>query len=132
ADLAVSAGTSKTFSFASLGVSFTVAAEANKAGADVVTDLTGKTLVTSAGDAAAKLQTGANAGEETSLSFVDVRVDDSTATELDEFKDALNDFEGGPTQSTSSALLDKVDAALNYISTQRATLGAGQNRLEHS
>jgi flagellin len=129
-DLDVDAGTSKTLNFAPLGISITVSAETDKAGADLVGDLDGLVLETNAGDSAAKLQTGANAGEETELSFVDVRVDD--AADLDPFKDALDAFEAGPTQDTASDLLAEVDDALNFISTQRATLGAGQNRLEHS
>jgi flagellin len=129
----IAANTSKTFNFSSLGVSITLtAAGATKEDQDILTDLDGLTLVTDAGDAAAKLQTGANAGEETQLSFVDVRVDDAAANELSDFKDALDAFEGGPDQDTASDLLAAADDALNYISTQRATLGAGQNRLEHS
>jgi flagellin len=134
---AINANSTGTLNFSTLGIKVSVtAAGATKTAANVAADLgtAGLTLVTGTSSASVKLQSGANAGDETTLSFVDARIDESTAAAMSGLKNAITTFttSGGETQVNASALISASDTALSYISTQRATLGAGQNRLEHS
>jgi flagellin len=68
---------------------------------------------------AKKFQVGANSGEELSVSISKM---DSTALSVN------TDIK---TQANASAAISKLDSAIKTVSTQRATLGATQNRLEH-
>jgi len=94
------------------------------------TDTTGST----AGSAASlTLQIGANQGQSLSVSLVDMRGGalggatkiasgfGETATGLDV-----------TTQSNASNAIATIDTAINTVSDQRATLGAVQNRLQHT
>jgi flagellin len=131
----VAQNTSQTFSFSKFGVSLTVVAGATDATAATFgADLAGlATLVTAnaaSGSTSAVLQTGANAGDETTVSFADVRVEDSAS--LAGLKVALDAFNGVSSQANASALISSIDAALDSVSSTRAVLGAVQNRLEHT
>ncbi len=66
------------------------------------------------------IQTGANAGEELSIT-----IDDMSAAGL-----SVNGADIG-TRDNAVTALGTVDTAINTVSTQRAKLGAIQNRLEH-
>ncbi|MCW2926215.1 MAG: flagellin domain protein [Thermoleophilia bacterium] len=69
------------------------------------------------GGAAITIQVGANQGETTTISPVDVATSIGTA---------LADFAGGTPDLTD------IDAALDAVSADRATFGAVQNRLEYA
>jgi flagellin len=130
----VAANTASTISFSQFAISLTVVAgnalvDADDIGADLVT---AAQITTDSTTSSAVLQSGANSGEETTVSFLDTRIDDST--DFTALKAALDTFNvlGTRTQATASALISEVDTALNTISTKRAELGASQNRLEYS
>lgn len=73
---------------------------------------------------AAIFQIGANAAQTISLKISDMR---SAALKVDNANGVKMS-----TQATAQASIAKLDAALSSVSTQRANLGAVQNRLEHT
>jgi flagellin len=66
------------------------------------------------------VQTGANAGQEMEILIGDMSASGLSVDTLDV-----------TSQTTASAAVTAVNDAINSVSTQRATLGAYQNRLEH-
>ena len=76
-----------------------------------------------------KFQVGANSSQQ-----IDVSIDKMSASEIgvgENIGDAIK--AGGPTAATAiTALLTNIDNALSKVSTQRSSLGAIQNRLEHT
>lgn len=66
------------------------------------------------------IQTGANSGDE-----LEITISDMSAATLG--VDSLSIL----TQTDASAAIDTLDTALNTVSSERAKLGATQNRLEH-
>jgi flagellin len=128
----VGANSDATLDFSSLGVKVTFSSNAGaKTAAGLATDLAALTITTAAGSGSANFHTGAYSGETTNVSFVDVRVDNAAG--MSTFKTAIDAFETGtPTQAEAETLISGVDSALDFISSQRATLGAVQNRLEHT
>jgi flagellin len=127
-------GETATLDFAAVGIKFEVSAD----GADT----TGLAAALAGGlkvDGAAELQTGANASDYTTVNFVNVDIQSDTAdSSLIAVNDAIDAFSAalgtGATAERQSAkdLMDSLDTALDFISEQRAGLGAAQNRLEHS
>lgn len=95
-----------------VSIEFTDAAE--------VDDLDEVDLVFTVSAGSAKIQTGTNAGDTLSLS-----IGDMDATALGVAGAAVD------TQANASAAITTVQGAINTVSTQRANLGAIQNRLEH-
>ncbi|MDD5018158.1 MAG: flagellin [Eubacteriales bacterium] len=67
-----------------------------------------------------QIQTGANSGETLSITIGDVRAAALGVSSLDV-----------SSQTTADGALSALDTAINTVSTQRAQLGAVQNRLEH-
>ncbi|MBX3695297.1 MAG: flagellin [Steroidobacteraceae bacterium] len=127
----IAGGSSYTLDFSSLGVSITVSAAASKAGADVGTDLNGLTVVTGAASSAVvQVGSSSSADNRISLSFVDVQINATSG--LSAINTALSDFNSAQTVVNARALLDSVEGALNFVSEQRANLGAQQNRLEYT
>jgi len=142
----VAAGSSATLDFAKLGVKVSIANADTAAisGDDIGTAFDGNAIVTAAGNHSATLQTGADANtyNTTAVSLVDTRlatavtgVTDSSmtdlATSIATFKNAAGTA-AGPTDADGTDLINKIDAANGYISTQRAQLGAAQNRLSYA
>lgn len=82
--------------------------------------LDGQDLNFSVTAGSAKIQTGANTGETLSISIGNM---DSTALGL-----SATDID---LQADAAAAIDTVNTAINTVSTQRANLGALQNRLDH-
>jgi len=83
----------------------------------------------------ATLQTGANQGDETSVAFVNTSLSGGTGvTPMDTLAATLTTFasQGGATRDNASSLISALDTALGSISSSRATLGAAQNRLQHT
>ena len=132
-------GSSQTLSFGELGVKMTLTSAGTKSGANLVTDLTNAaddTIITATSGGAASLQSGANAGDVTTVTFADVRLNGGGNASLQSLYTAIGTFAtaGGAsaTQANASALITSLDTALDFISTERAKLGAAQNRLEYS
>ncbi|MBK7251404.1 MAG: flagellin [Gammaproteobacteria bacterium] len=127
----LAAGSSMTLDYSSLGVKITVSAAASKTHANIATDLNTLTVVTGSASAAV-IQVGStsSADNRISLSFVDVQINGTSG--LSALNTALNDFNGTQSAANARALLDQAETALNYMSQQRANLGAQQNRLEYT
>ncbi|SFF76053.1 flagellin [Novosphingobium sp. CF614] len=85
------------------------------------TEFNGNTLfsTTSGTDVTFDIQTGANSGETITLTSTAIDGTNIDASALDV-----------STASTASTTIDNVDLALADVNTARASLGAGQNRLE--
>ena len=84
-------------------------------------DLDAKTIVLSASGGGGVIQTGANAGEEMTIS---IGAMDATSLGIDGSVSIA-------ARSDASSALSVVDTAINSVSKQRSELGAIQNRLEH-
>ena len=98
-----------------------------KAG-DVITITLGEAVKTekaATGKDALRLQVGANAGQEIALGINDMGTD---ALRISKDGDALD----VSTQSGASKAVEAYDMAIQKVSTERAKLGATQNRLEHT
>lgn len=98
-----------------------------KAG-DVITITLGaavQTEIAPNGKDALRLQVGANAGQEVALGINDMGTE---ALHVSRDGNALNVTE----QSSASLAIEAYDMAIQKVSTERAKMGAIQNRLEHS
>ena len=131
ADIAASG--SEALDFSALGVKVNLQADGGgKTGADIVTDLTTAgtdNIVTNAGSGSANLQIGAGASDAISVSFTRVDVSASGLAALDT---ALANFNTTQDVTNSQALITAADAAISSVNSSRSTLGAVQNRLEHT
>ncbi|HJX64887.1 MAG TPA: flagellin [Polyangia bacterium] len=139
----VGANSSLTLNFASLGVSFTVSAAATVVTAANLEGLAAKTFVTAAAGATqdATLQTGADAGSsnQTTVKLLNTQLTNATAgTKMADLNTAIVDYAtaagtlAGPTDAQATTLITTIDAANDWISGQRASLGAAQNRLGYA
>ena len=100
-----------------------------KAG-DVITITLGEATLTKKADTgkdALRLQIGANAGQEVSLG-----INAMTTKALDICDKATGKALDVSTQSGASMAIEAYDMAIQKVSTERAKLGAMQNRLEHT
>ncbi len=131
---AISANSTGTLSFSSLGVSIQVSTDGGgKTAAGLATDLAGKNVITNTGNNSAQFQVGANAGNTLNVAFKQIDLSGTTGDAgLDGLATALQNFNTSQTAANASALITAVDGALNSVNTQRANLGAFQNRLEHN
>jgi flagellin len=134
-------GGSETLNFNNLGISFTLNSSGATDGsiANVVAAFGANTSIdTVTGSQTAILQTGANQGDQTNVSFVNTSLAGGTGTATDKSMDTLaatlNTFGSvaGRTTDTAAALITALDNALATISSSRAILGAAQNRLQHT
>jgi flagellin len=73
---------------------------------------------------AANLQIGANAGQSLGVGIEDMSATTLGVGNLDVSSGAVINAKGGT--------LDQIDAAISAVSAQRSSLGAVQNRLEHT
>lgn len=129
-----------TMDFNQLGVQVTVSAgPAGRTQAQIVTDLTGatnNTIIISGSGNVSTLQVGANVPDTLALTFLSMQSDQlgSAAFKL-----------GGPTGLISTMgtqvvktitdahnLMSALDGAIQTLNSTRGTLGAAQNRLEHT
>jgi flagellin len=131
---ATAANASQTISFGTLGVSITVDAGAAKAAADLATDLGGKNITTAAGSGSANFQVGSNASDNISVAFnkVDLSGSVGDTNGLDALSTSLSTFNTTQNVANAQDLITKIDGAIGAVNTQRANLGAYQNRLEHT
>ncbi len=128
---AIAANGSQSLNFDQLGVSLNLASVAGDTADNIGNGLETTTVVTSAGSGGVALQigSGTTVNDKINLSFGDVRI--ASSGSLSGLKAALTAFTGGTaTQAEASSLMSSVDSALDFFSTQRATFGAVQNRLE--
>ena len=125
-----------TLNFNQLGISISAVSVAGKTAAGIGTDLATQTIVVS-GSGAASLQVGANStGNDTlAVTFADVQATSGVS--------GLNLTTAGSVNWTdnttivanntaSQALITQLDGAITKLNTVRGTLGASQNRLEHT
>jgi flagellin len=141
--MTTSASSTQTLNFSNLGVSVTISGYGGSGTAtQIVNDLnnTGNdTIVTSTGSSAAAFQVGANAGQ-----TISVAIDNSTTSANNggnQFGNggtyttlaaAITAFSGASTTTNAQALIASLDDAISDVSSNRANLGAVQNRLEHT
>lgn len=135
----LTAGGSQTLDFSNLGIKITVSSVAGDSDTDIAAGFAASgndTIVTAAGSGATNLQIGSGTavGTDTvAISFADMRINSSgAATAITELAAALTAFNSNKTEANAQSIMSKVDGALDYFSTQRATLGALQNRMQSS
>ena len=133
-------GDSEILNFSDLGVKITLT---NTTGGIVTADAAAQdftagnklSIDTAVASGTATLQTGANQGDETEVAFVNTSLAGGTGVvPMDTLAATLNTFasDGGATRDNASSLISALDTALGSISSSRATLGAAQNRLQHT
>ena|SRR5437660_4278013 len=127
----------QVLNFSNLGVKVTLTGvdTVNGTGANISTDLTTKTVITSANGGAASLQIGANANETMSVTITDSQ---SSAigngggyANLNAVAGTLGTA-GTLTSAVAQNLILSLDQAVSDVSNNRSQLGAYQNRLEHT
>jgi flagellin len=130
---------SETLNFSTLGVSITVSGSSgNTTAANIAGDLAAKaTVKTSQTGGAVTFQIGANANQVMSVSMKD-----TTSTAIGNggtyasLSAAVSDFAtqvaNGTGASAAQNLMQSIDQAITDVSNNRSTLGAAQNRLEHT
>jgi flagellin len=131
-------GGTEILNFANLGVKITLAASdttgtASSIASYFATSANSVDLVAASGTAT--LQTGSNQGDETNVDFVNTSLAGGTGSvPMDTLAATLKTFDtaGGATRDNASSLITALDNALGSISSSRATLGAAQNRLQHT
>ena len=90
------------------------------------------------GKEALRLQVGANAGQEIELSIASMKAKDlgvvktSTTVDADGTGKNIGKALDVTTQGGASMAIQAYDSAIKRVSTERAKLGAVQNRLEHT
>jgi flagellin len=130
---ALGANASSTLNFSTLGVSITLQADSGgKTQAGIVADLTAAandTVVTAAGSGSANFQIGADASDFINVAFAKV---DVSATGLSALDTALTNFNTTQSVANAQSLITAVDTSVSSVSASRSTLGAVQNRLEHT
>jgi len=130
----MAAGAAETLNFSNLGIKITMAATAAETGDAIVAAFTGTQSVdTQIGSGTATLQTGSNEGDETKVDFVNTSLAGGTGSvPLDTLAASLKTFASSGSRDDASSLITALDSALGSISSSRATLGAAQNRLQHT
>ena len=132
--------TSETLNFSSLGVSMTLSGcGASSTAANMVHDLTALTLMTATAGGSVTFQIGANANQTMSVSVKDSQSSALGVTGIAGYttlKQSIASFTaavaGGTGAAAAQFLMASVDQAVTDVSSNRSTLGAAQNRLEHT
>jgi len=124
---ALAAGDTAVLNFSSFGISIHLAASGAVTVADQETAFNTKTIVTAAGNSAAKFQVGANAGDTMEVSFEDVRATEASGLGLSIW--TINSVDS---HALADARIVEIDDAIGRLNTRRSNLGAAQNRLEHT
>lgn len=121
-DMTSSGNANQVLNFGQLGVSVTLSGvDAANTAADIGAALNGRVIETDVASGAAEFQIGANANQKISLAIGDLS---SAALGIDAASIDIS------TQAGADAAIVALDAAINTISSERAKLGAVQNRLE--
>jgi flagellin len=132
------AGGTEILNFANLGVKITLAASDTTGSAASIAGYfatAGSSVDLEVASGTATLQTGSNQGDETNVDFVNTSLAGGTGSvAMDTLAATLKTFDttGGATRDNASSLITALDNALGSISSSRATLGAAQNRLQHT
>ncbi len=128
ADSSATAGT--TLDFSALGFKMSFGADILDMGATTsVKDFTGGLTIATTGSSAS-FQIGANAGSTMSLSISDMGKTALGTTASNANVTALEDV--NLSTKTFADNLEVIDSAIKEVSSQRSSLGAKQNRLEHT
>ena len=141
--LSLAAGSSTTLDFDSLGIKVSVAnstAAAVALDTGVAAGLDAGTITTALAHHSATLQTGADAsqGNTTSVSLLDTRLSGGSSAQMTALATAIGTFNtdagtnAGPSDGDATGLITAIDTANAWISSQRAALGAAQNRLSYA
>jgi flagellin len=133
AAMTATASSTQTLNFSTLGVSISLNGF-NAAGtaANILTDLD-TTTVTTAGGGAVSFQIGANSNQTVSVGISDSRSGAIGAGgTYANLSAAVAAFTGAPTAAIAQNLMQSIDQAITDVSANRSTLGANQNRLEHT
>lgn len=127
-------GESYTLNFNKLGVSITIAAAADGTGGDTLAAALDTLVVATGASTGAELQIGADnaANNRLTINLGDMRITSSSASEMLDLGTAISAFAGSESTTDAQALLDSLEDAINYVSTERASLGAQQNRLDYT
>ena len=135
----LTAGGSQTLDFSNLGIKLTVSSVAGDDAADIAAGFAASgndTIVTASGSGATNLQisSGTSVGTDTvAISFADMRINSAgAASQITTLATALTNFNSSQSEGNARTIMSAVDGALDYFSTQRATLGALQNRMQSS
>jgi flagellin len=135
----VAAGASQTLQFASFGLSVTFdGTTGTMTPADLIAQLTqasNDTIVINGSSATSTLQIGANVPDTITLSFTNLQSDQlgSGAYKLGGSAGLAIDATTAVKDIASAhQLMAAADGAIQVLNSQRGTLGAAQNRLEHS
>ncbi len=133
-----SSTSNEVLNFATLGISLTLSGcSASTSIANLTTDLLTKTIATATTGGAVTFQIGSNYNQTMSVGIADAR---STAignaggqASLSAAITAFGTSVGAGTATTvAQNLLQSIDQAVTDVSNVRSTLGAAQNRLEHT
>lgn len=126
------AANSQTVSFASMGVSFDIAG--TETAANLAAALVGDTITTAAGSSAASFLIGSNgvAAENLNVSFAKMDATTLGSGGVNQISDKVVNNTAVDTKTKADALIAVLDDAVVDVSTQRSSLGAAQNRLEHT
>ncbi|MGG3912666.1 flagellin [Rossellomorea vietnamensis] len=126
----------EVLSFNTLGVSLKVTGDDDAAtiGAALHGGGTGLTVKTAAGSSSAEFLIGSNGGAEETLSVNFKKMDSTTlgSGSGSYINDKINDNTAVDTKAKAEALIKVLDDSIGSVSSQRSSLGAAQNRLEHT
>ncbi len=127
----------QVLNWSTLGVSLTLVGggDADSTAANLVTALTAAatdTVVTAAGSGSATLLIGSEAGQTMAVAFTKIKSDNLGTGAGSYLSDKITDNTAVDTSTKAQTLITILDDAIGQVSTQRAKLGAYQNRLEHT
>jgi flagellin len=136
---AATAGSTQTLDFSNLGIKLTLSSVSTETDANIAAGFAASgndTIVTASGSGATNLQvsSGTAVGTDTvAISFADMRINSAgAASQISTLATALTNFNSSQSEGNARTIMSAVDGALDYFSTQRATLGALQNRMQSS
>ncbi|MCA3159127.1 MAG: flagellin [Burkholderiales bacterium] len=137
--VAGTAGSTQTLDFSNLGIKLTLSSVSAETADNIAAGFAASgndTIVTAAGSGATNLQIGSGTavGTDTvAISFADMRINSSgAAAQITTLATALTNFNSSQSEGNARTIMSAVDGALDYFSTQRASLGALQNRMQSS
>ena len=116
--------------FEQLGVNLSLSHDANAAnhtGANIASAFNATTIVTGGGGTA-RFRVGADAGDNISVAFSDMRL--SALGDANKIGALITDNDVVSTVAKADTLLQSVDTAMNQVLLFRAKLGAAQNQME--
>jgi flagellin len=132
---AATTGGQQSLNFSQFGITYDLTGIGAATATNIATALNGDSVVVT-GTGSATFGIGANAGETVQVTFGDMRASALGSGGGDDIADRITGATAANAYVDSSAnaqaLITLLDDALVDVSTQRATLGANQNRLEHT